>query len=224
MKKVLLFVFLAIISLSLSAQYSRDQAINIAIEIVGADSLIDHPLFSRYEKINAGDTLWLESYDGYLFSPFESAWVFFVNDLPIAYWAHPCRYIFVDVTNGDVDVKVHDWPPHPVITDWQGFLVDWQWIFTIVSDGPDNKLLNETSIILYPNPTEDHIYIDDLNLLEGNVEIQIFNSHGVLIQHQTFLDSNGKIKLDISNIKEGLYLLTISQNKKTIKTEKFIKF
>ena len=42
--------------------------------------------------------------------PYES-WFFFVDDMPLANWEHPCRYIFVNVKTGDYELLSKRRPP-----------------------------------------------------------------------------------------------------------------
>jgi hypothetical protein len=69
-----------------------------------------------------------------------------------------------------------------------------------------NEPLFKDLIEIYPNPTEDFIKI---NTEEKTFSLKLVNSHGkILIEH---LDYNNK-ELNISNLAQGLYYLTINQS------------
>jgi hypothetical protein len=81
------------------AEYPRDSAINLVLNHILAN---DIGSINVYASINArsgykGLSLY---YDTAVPYPFESNWVFFVDDLPSVGWEHPCRYIFVNEENG----------------------------------------------------------------------------------------------------------------------------
>jgi len=59
--QLLLVAITFFIGQTLQGQFTRQQATNILItEVVGADSLDSHHLYSCYETMTAGDTLWLD--------------------------------------------------------------------------------------------------------------------------------------------------------------------
>lgn len=50
------------------------------------------------------------SYDNEYFF-YENYWFFFIDDLPSAIFAHPCRYVFVFVNSGNCVIIDEDWFP-----------------------------------------------------------------------------------------------------------------
>lgn len=44
-------------------------------------------------------------------SPDYESWLFFIDDMPFANWAHPCRYIYVNIVGGEYEVHEHKMPP-----------------------------------------------------------------------------------------------------------------
>lgn len=40
--------------------------------------------------------------------PYASNWVFLSDDVPFAYWCHPCRYVIIDSSNGDYTIDSGD--------------------------------------------------------------------------------------------------------------------
>jgi hypothetical protein len=64
--------------------------------------------------------------------------------------------------------------------------------------------------IVYPNPTSDFLYID----LENNqAKVSIFNTIGqeVYASNQEVLFNKNQIKIDVSNLKEGIYFLNLEE-------------
>ena len=44
-------------------------------------------------------------------SPYYLSWLFFIDDFPFGNWSHPCRYIYVNVLDGNYEVNYNKWPP-----------------------------------------------------------------------------------------------------------------
>ncbi len=80
-------------------------------------------------------------------------------------------------------------------------------IFTFISP---TKEINNLSFQVYPNPTSDWVNIT----CEKNVEaiIELSNLYGQVIQRQILRGSNGQVNL--SNLQNGIYILTIKNGKK----------
>lgn len=82
-----------------------------------------------------------------------------------------------------------------------------------------NKELSDINkIYLFPNPATDRIYLT--NITQDNT-INIYNNIGQLQQTSSNLNSNG---IDISNLAQGFYTYSVTDNQQNIKTiGKFIK-
>ncbi len=76
---------------------------------------------------------------------------------------------------------------------------------------------SKTSLIIYPNPAKDKLYVDGLTNYKT---LQITDAGGRVIQQQNI--SPGLKQVNISLLLAGVYLLTVKGDKKT-KTVKFIK-
>lgn len=96
--------------------------------------------------------------------------------------------------------------------------------FTLIANGIssssvgfNDNLLNNYSI--YPNPTSSFLYITSVDNIE---EILIYDNLGKLIIHNNF-NENSKYfqKVDVSNLKNGIYLLKFKKNNIFV-SEKFI--
>jgi len=73
------------------------------------------------------------------------------------------------------------------------------WFYGLFTNTEDFK--NEALINVYPNPSSDNIYIDTKS---ENFEVELFNLSGCLIYK-----TNSQKVIDISNIPNGLYMLTV---------------
>ena len=83
---------------------------------------------------------------------------------------------------------------------------------------------SEPPVSIYPNPIQDILFIRSLMDNETDLTVTIFNNLGDIVYLNTLenIKSGDEKKLDISNLKEGLYFLQI-QNDRIIKIEKLIK-
>lgn len=91
-----------------------------------------------------------------------------------------------------------------------------------VQDLPtDNKKPNNNNLInIFPNPFNESISIDYLDLTNGKTTIRIFNNIGQNIFKQT--ESEFIRKIDLNHLSDGIYFITITVDEVTI-THKIIK-
>jgi hypothetical protein len=81
-------------------------------------------------------------------------------------------------------------------------------------------------ISVYPNPATDYIKISGLQGQDKNVEIAILDSTGRVILTKKQLsntDKNSEIRIDIHQIKTGLYFLVIKHNNQTYSKKLLVK-
>lgn len=78
------------------------------------------------------------------------------------------------------------------------------------------------SVILYPNPANDFIYLETVDLVSpiGPIELKIFDIRGLLISE--FLFSSSSVKLNISNYSAGIYFCMMKFKDNTSETLKFV--
>ncbi len=225
MKNLVFIIPFVLLSFTGKAQVSREQAINIiANEVVGVDSLYDHHLYSRYEKMYFNDTLWLDGYVDYYIAPYNESWVFFVDLMPTSYWAHPCLIIFFDVSNSDYVINDDDWPPDHFLGSMTQFFEEWEWILSVGTESV--KAPNSNNFRIIPNPFINEISIKYENNKSETFLIKILDVSGKPIltsNRNTGLSGNGVIKINTSDIKPGMYFIKISTNNKTLYTEKIVK-
>lgn len=63
-----------------------------------------------YEKVFPGNTH-VRTIANNITSPAYDSWFFFVDDAPFLSWVHPCRYIFVNATDGSYQIENYKYPP-----------------------------------------------------------------------------------------------------------------
>ena len=51
-------------------------------------------------------------------SPTYASWLLFIDDVPNANWAHPCRYIYVNVIGGEYEIHESTYPPTTLPSDY----------------------------------------------------------------------------------------------------------
>lgn len=77
-----------------NAQTSKESA-NARVLNEFADKLDNYNIYVLNTALEANDTIYLE--DGtFIVNPFQSAWCYFIDEIPAAGWGHPCKYYLVD--------------------------------------------------------------------------------------------------------------------------------
>ena len=79
------------------------------------------------------------------------------------------------------------------------------WFYGLFTNTEDLK--NETLVNVYPNPSSDNIYIDTKS---DNFEVELYNLSGSLIYK-----TNSQKVIDLSNIPNGLYMLSVKDGNDT---------
>jgi len=225
MKNFLLLICIAI-SINLNAQVTRNEAINIVVdELISPYTLEQKWLFSKYEIMYLNDTLWLDDYLDYYTCPFDENWVFFVDDCPVAFWAHPCRYVFMDANNADYEIIDEDWPPYPFLYNYMDFLLEWEWILSTHID-TYQLLQNEEFMITTPNPFQNHLKINIHSDINEPLLLQLFDSNGRIVMSDTEnkpLKIEWLVKLNTENLEAGIYVLIVSNKNQLLISKKLVK-
>lgn len=217
MKHLLVFGLLLVLSFQIQAQLSREDAINIIFsEVLSPDSLDQKHLYSKYEMMFEGDTLWQEGNFGYQINPYPENWVFFIDDLPIAYWAHPCRYIYVNVSNGQFQVFDDNWPPENYFSF--EFTDLWEWI---LETGTTNNASPSCAVRIFPNPCCNVLYFR-INKAENSISRIVFKDLAGRTVINCYAKTSSIVKMDVGSLKAGVYLLNILYNDTLIRQEKVI--
>lgn len=99
-----------------------------------------------------------------------------------------------------------------------GFLAEFTYLFNL-STGFE---LNENDIVLYPVPANDQVFVQLKDIKSNSVQIKIINIIGQTVFEGEFDNSSNKLKLDISNLNQGVYLFEIGVDGSSI-TKRLIK-
>ena len=77
----------------------------------------------------------------------------------------------------------------------------------------DDNELTENQIIVYPNPVDNLLYVN--NTLESNFDIEIYNATGQLIKITT-LNQLQNQSIDLTGQAAGIYLIKFSDSSRSI--------
>jgi hypothetical protein len=211
------FLFISIFAYS---DYTRQQAVDIvATEVVGIDQLQYHYLYSNLTTYLLNDTLWLDSYFDHLICPLNESWVFFIDDAPLANWAHPCRYVWFDKNSGEYIVLDYEWPPLNYLDGYPGFWFNWEWILSITST---QESISQSDIEIYPNPCSDYLFIETPIQIE-DCQFYITNIAGWKVKSfNETVKSENKLRISISGLDDGIYFITILDAKGSMILRKFV--
>jgi hypothetical protein len=85
-------------------------------------------------------------------------------------------------------------------------------------------LADKNHFNIYPNPAGNKAYINlSDNFHGGKYLIKIFSAEGLLVNEIISENSGSEIKLDISKLKSGLYVVRIADDKKSWQSKLLIK-
>lgn len=94
---------------------------------------------------------------------------------------------------------------------------------TSAEDIDENIIRNMTISDIYPNPAKDFITIDyDMPLEVETSSIRVINVLGSVVKEQELNTRDNKLKLDVSDLNDGIYFYTIFINNEPFRTEKLI--
>ena len=113
----LLLIFLLISFYSVTnAQQVHDgsrkaAAVQILQKIIGPSTL-NHQVtaFLSLEPLQPGDTI-VPYIDGDPIIIREPSWFCWIDDDPFAFFAHPCRYVFITTSTGQMTIEHEEWWP-----------------------------------------------------------------------------------------------------------------
>jgi hypothetical protein len=101
---------------------TREQVAAIVLKQVIRPESLDHDVIAFLGRAPLGpaDTL-AEASDSPRQKTFSRlTWFAWVNDRPLAYFAHPTRYVFVDAHTGELSVETRSW--------WPSLNRNWLWV------------------------------------------------------------------------------------------------
>jgi Secretion system C-terminal sorting domain len=89
----------------------------------------------------------------------------------------------------------------------------------------DTSLINFydlQTIKLYPNPASNHIIIDYEIIYVKEAKLQIYNSIGSVVFSKELKNNHDKIKISVTDYKNGLYFCSLKIDGKLLNTRKII--
>lgn len=72
-----------------------------------------------------------------------------------------------------------------------------------------NEILNENTILVFPNPTRDVLHLQFTQLPKGTMTVSLFNTQGQEVQRQRFDNATQTIQLIVNHLPSGMYFLTV---------------
>jgi PKD repeat protein len=93
------------------AGIGKDDAIAILVSkiIKPADSTDGISAYMLSQPLQNGDVVTSESGNQYPIN--TNTWFIFIDDEPLAFFAHPARYVFIDAQTGSYNISNETWPP-----------------------------------------------------------------------------------------------------------------
>jgi len=131
-------------------QFSRQQAIDLVLNTILSGETGTVNVHASYNVILDTEHIDKDDYISSLTCPYPSNWVFFVDDMPVAKWAHPCRYIFVNSSTGDYQVLNDKMYPSGLETDYE--------LISHIPVPPSNPQDLTGTPFSNPAPPNDHLY------------------------------------------------------------------
>lgn len=111
---------------------------------------------------------------------------------------------------------------NPVINDTLEFLTNsFTAFFTPDETGISN--VNSNELFVSPNPAEQFIEVALKNIPKSNCSFEIINLEGKIIERTTWTSGVQKMKIDLSDLSEGMYLIRISDGINHSFTKRFVK-
>lgn len=122
----------------------------------------------------------------------------------------------------EYNTEIEDWTEQTIVLPetsndyyvaFEGTLLNGQGICIDDITITDNTGIEEfnNNYNIYPNPTNGFLYIQNSNLLNEEININLFNVHGQNVYSETVILTNSHL-IDISYLKQGIYYLEIKNN------------
>lgn len=68
----------------------------------------------------------------------------------------------------------------------------------------------EAEFLLYPNPAKNELFVELLQGTNDDIQVSLLNVQGQLISTNTYSSTSNRIKLDVSNLASGVYLVSVN--------------
>ena len=75
---------------------------------------------------------------------------------------------------------------------------------------------------LYPNPASDYLYIDYSIVFVKEAKLQIYNSIGAIVYSKVLIEKADKIKIPVTDYRNGLYFCSLQIDGKLLNTRKIL--
>lgn len=109
---ILLFCFRSVPGFSQNDQIPREEAVQVVLNEIIVPPTTDHVItaFLVKKPLQPGDVI-APFYGEIKHEIQEPAWFAWIDDDPLAFFAHPTRYVFIGARTGDIEIVEHDWWP-----------------------------------------------------------------------------------------------------------------
>lgn len=108
MLKSLFVLAIMLISVTIEAQITKTAANELIMNALNNDTTI--LVYSLNENVGRGESIFTADGEE-IRNPYDNAYVYFIDDIPSANWAHSCRYCFVNTANGTYSMENHSFYP-----------------------------------------------------------------------------------------------------------------
>jgi hypothetical protein len=98
------------------------------------------------------------------------------------------------------------------------FVSKYSYLYNLSTD----NTLKEANVSIYPVPATDRVTIQLSEVHEEKVGVKLINIVGQEILHSSFARSTNRLTLDLSDIKQGIYLVEVTTEKSSV-TKRMIK-
>lgn len=107
-RNFILTVLVIFTTLFANAQISKSDADRLILNMLGNDSTII--VYGMSGSLNRNNSI-ITADGNELLNPYENSYVYFIDDIPAANWAHPCRYCFLNIVNGEIHFEHQSFYP-----------------------------------------------------------------------------------------------------------------
>lgn len=111
MKRIYLFLLASSISLTVfgsQREVSREQAWHLVLHDVLNDDVQNKDVYISNKIVTSKSIVSVNNET----SPDYESWLIFIDDFPNANWAHPCRYVYINIADGSYVVYERRMPPY----------------------------------------------------------------------------------------------------------------
>lgn len=108
MLKSFFILAIMLISVTIEAQITKTTADELIMNALNNDTTI--VVYSMNESVGRGESIFTADCEE-IRNPYNNAYVYFIDDIPTANWAHPCHYCFVNTADGTYLMESHQFYP-----------------------------------------------------------------------------------------------------------------